>query len=264
MKKTKLLVFIIVLFLGLSQEIFMQENHELITDRPDVTESASVMPVNTFQIETGFMFQKQKITEYAVEYEKENLIFASTLCRYGIDDNIELRFGGEYFQGKTTAGFEKSTIKGLNGFFAGTKIQFVKDKDIVNNFAVIFEFALPFGNEKLRPDKFEPAVVLAFEKTLGRTISLGMNVGASEIKSVNEYVINYSLSVGFSINDRWNAFTEYFADSSNKVLPKHNLHFGFTYLQKENIQVDFSLGSSILSDETDFFGQVGFSIRLPE
>lgn len=252
-----------MLSLTWSQKIFMQTDSELITDRPDITESAAVVPINTLQIETGFMFQKQKFVEHSIEYENENLILASTLCRYGINDNIELRFGGEYFLGKTTAEFEKSTLQGLQGIFIGSKFQLIKDGGILNNIAVILEVALPFGNEKLRPDKFEPGIIFAFDKSISEIISLGMNLGSSKIKSINDFTLDYSISMSISIDDRWTAFIEYFGDSSDKVLPKNNAHFGFAYLQKENIQIDFSLGSLIFNKETDYFGQVGFSMRLP-
>ncbi len=260
-KRTIILIFLVSIIL--SQKVFMQENSELITDRPDITESAIVVPQNTFQIETGFMFQKQKFVEHSTDYENENLILASTLCRYGINDIIELRFGGEYFLGKTTAGIKKTIIQGLQGIFVGSKIQLAKEGNIVNNIAVILEAALPFGNEKLRPDKFEPGIIFAFDKPISETINLGMNFGSSKIKSINDFILDYSVSIGFSLDDRWTAFAEYFGNTAKKAQPEHNIHFGFTYLQKENIQIDISSGSLIFNDETDYFGQVGFSIRLP-
>ena len=65
---------------------------DLVTDRPDQTESSLTVPRKTFQIETGFVFEKFNYDQY----EFENWGIATTLIRYGLLDNLELRLGSNY------------------------------------------------------------------------------------------------------------------------------------------------------------------------
>ena len=59
MKRVLLLLLALVSILGIAQE----ETPELITDRPDQTESSSVVPLGALQIETGFTMESDE-TDY--------------------------------------------------------------------------------------------------------------------------------------------------------------------------------------------------------
>lgn len=77
MKYTCFLLLILIATITFSQQI--------ITDRPDQTESSSTIPKNSFQIEMRMVTQKSKdnsVTSFAG---------LSTLLRYGISDKVELR-----------------------------------------------------------------------------------------------------------------------------------------------------------------------------
>ena len=65
---------------------------EIVTDRPDATESSSTVPKNTLQIETGIIFESFK--DQAVNLN--NWALGTTLLRYGVWDNFELRLGSYY------------------------------------------------------------------------------------------------------------------------------------------------------------------------
>ncbi|MCB0433975.1 MAG: transporter, partial [Mangrovimonas sp.] len=70
----------------LSLETFSQ----IITDRPDQTESSSTIPVNSLQLETGFVWE-------SIEQGEEK-VFAgpSVLLRYSINRIVELRAFNQY------------------------------------------------------------------------------------------------------------------------------------------------------------------------
>ena len=65
---------------------------ELITDRPDATESSSTVPKNTLQIEMGFIRDQMSSSEFEIN----TIGIATTLLRYGVWDNFELRLGSFY------------------------------------------------------------------------------------------------------------------------------------------------------------------------
>ena len=92
MKKIRLLL----IALTLAPIILAQTSPpDLVTDRPDQTESSITVPFKSLQIETGFIKEKQG--------ENTNLAYNTTLLRYGLLENLELRLGLEYLGEKNTA-----------------------------------------------------------------------------------------------------------------------------------------------------------------
>lgn len=57
---------------------------EIVADRPDQTESSTTVPIKSFQMEFGFGSEN---------YNNETfLLIPSALFRYGLSNNVELRF----------------------------------------------------------------------------------------------------------------------------------------------------------------------------
>jgi hypothetical protein len=263
MQKIKLSTLYLLFFYSIT--VFGQtENYPLVTDRPDQTESAIVVPYAAFQIETGFIYQMQKFHENRLEVENENLIFASTLFRYGITHELEFRFGGEYFNGKSTSFNKSELINGLRGFFVGSKYQLRRNEKILTNMSIIFHLMLPFGHQNLRPDRIEPNVKLCLSQEFSDGISFGMNIGLANNSSINITEYTYSMVVGMSVTEKIGLFTEMYGSFHKTYLPAHNFDAGITYLHLSNLQIDFSLGTQMFRDETDFFGGLGISFRIPK
>jgi hypothetical protein len=256
-------LILFLLFFASASNIFSQEYPELITDRPDQTESPFVVPIDAFQLETGFVYQKQKYSSDGITFENDNLILASTLCRYGVNSFMELRFGGEYFYGQTLADGIKSNLQGMQNFLFGTKINFRKDEIYFSNVGFIVQAIIPFGNENLRPDKFVPTFILSIDQKINEDFSLGCNIGAEGAVDNDKYSIIYTASLAYDIDDRLSSFLEFYGSAVNQSLPANNLDFGLTYLIKKNVQIDISMGTTLVTG-TDFFGSIGFSIRIPK
>ena len=253
--------FFVLIFFG--TETFAQIQ-DLVTDRPDQTESALVVPVNSLQIETGFSFEKDKFKDDGIDIENENLILASTLFRYGINDMFEFRLSGNYVITKTKIAGVESELQGLENFTLGAKISLWKDKEVITHLAVIVQTTLPFGNRELRPDKFEPAVKLTVSQDFVNDISVGVNLGFENDSGINKNAYTYTAVFGYEVNDRIGTYIELYGFGINKFLPVHHIDGGITYLHKQNIQIDLSIGSRIFSEEKYWFGSLGFSIRLPQ
>ena len=82
-KYLKIMYLIFIIFF--TQSFLMQINaQDLITDRPDITESAVTVPFHFVQIETGYQYNKDGLN--SAEH------FGATLIRFGLTSNIELRF----------------------------------------------------------------------------------------------------------------------------------------------------------------------------
>lgn len=261
MKKPTIQILIFILFVTF---IVNSQNltPELIADRPDVTESATIIPVGFYQFETGFVYQKNKFYNGISLVEEDNITLGTTLIRYGINDLLEFRFGGEYFLGESKSYDIKETVSGLNGFMIGTKIQLWKDK-IITNGAILLEINLPFGNENLRPDKFEPNFILALDQDITNGISIGANFGVLNNSKLNKNIFSFSSALGMSLTERFGCFIEYYGQSTKNEISNHYFDTGVIYLQKQNLQIDLSVGKGLFSENTNWFLSVGLTLRFP-
>jgi hypothetical protein len=261
----RIIKIILLLFFSMTaSQYYAQEIPELNTDRPDQTESPIVVPFDALQIETGFVYQKQKFSEESVSYEKDNLVLASTLCRYGVNSFMELRFGGEYFSGQTLTAGIKSNLQGVQNILFGTKLNFRKDENYFSNVGIIIQAIIPFGNAELRPDKFKPTFLLAVDQKINNNISLGCNLGAENEAESEKYNFVYTASLAIDLDTRLGSFFEFYGSALKHSSASNNFDCGLTYLIRKNVQIDFSLGTTLIKETTDYFGNIGFSIRLPK
>lgn len=90
--KTKT-IFICLLFTSC---LYAQNIEPIQTDRPDQTETPSLVPKGMFQVETGLSLQNN-------DAHSQTLTLPSTLWKYGVNENFELRLISEF-------GIEKSII----------------------------------------------------------------------------------------------------------------------------------------------------------
>lgn len=257
------LSFIFLLIGFVSSPVFGQATiPELITDRPDISESAVTVPTGSFQVETGFSFQQQKFTESGVSIENRSISLFSTLFRYGVLPNLEFRFGGEYFSNKTNVDQFSSSVHGANNLMIGSKLALRKEEAFLTNFAVMIEMTLPFGAEELKPQKFEPKFMLLAEQEISDMSSLSGNFGVEYVSDQDKYLLDYSLSLGFDVAERIGVYAEVYGQTRNGLIPENFFDCGITYLQTANLQVDFSIGSTLLENKTEWFAGVGISLRF--
>jgi len=85
----KYLIIIIMIY----SSTFAQSISELVTDRPDQTESSVTVPKGWLQIETGALRESDSPIHIV---QVTNTVFNMTLLRYGLLKKTELRFGGEF------------------------------------------------------------------------------------------------------------------------------------------------------------------------
>ena len=97
---------------------------ELVTDRPDQTESSSTIPKKSLQIESGILFGFSEIDDISLR----EILAPTTLFRYGITDGIEIRVVNQFISIKN-----KETDKELTGIGdleLGAKFQLLKKEKL--------------------------------------------------------------------------------------------------------------------------------------
>ncbi|KAB2843352.1 MAG: transporter [Melioribacteraceae bacterium] len=251
MKKIFILFFTYSLVLSNN---FAQNIPELITDRPDQTESTALVPQGSLQVETGIVFSQTKVEGIFGDTNINEYSIFGTLFRYGLNNSFELRAGGGYFKTDADPLFNES---GFGDFIIGTKYLLpVKNIDM----ALLAHLNLPVGNETYSPEKVEPELILSAAKDLSENISLGINLGGNWDSVIEEVSFFYTAALGFGLNEKLGTFVEVYGNLKEEL---HNFDGGVTYLISPNVQMDASAGINLNGEYTTWFLSSGISFRIP-
>lgn len=253
---------LILLFLVISVIVSAQNIvPELITDRPDQTESSSVVQHKSLQIETGFVVENNE-TDFV---KQKSFAYNTTLLRYGLLKNFELRLGIEYLGEKLLIKNTDITnsITGISPIYAGFKVKIADEDAWKPEFAILGALILPFtANTDFKPDYSAANIRLAFSHTLSDRFSLGYNIGAEwdgETPVPNYF---YSLALGIGITEKIGMFVEGFGLISENGSAEHLLDAGFTYLVLPNFQLDVSGAIGLNNFAPDNSISLGLTYRL--
>ena len=233
-------------------------SQKISTDRPSNTDNSSTLIKNLLQIESGVL----KSNLFKTNPREINYTTPTLQLRYGLTKNIEIRileeFGFSQFV-PDTFGIIEQTL-GLNSFQLGTKIQIFKKESSPFEFALLTQFVIP----KLTN---ENTSLINTTKLLGsykikNNLNLGFSFGYNNNFSIkNNGLLAYSLLVGNNIGSKTAVFFELYGnDSRNKFF--QNCDAGIAYLIKENLQIDFFIGTGI--NHAMFFSALGFSWYLKQ
>lgn len=226
---------------------------EIVTDRPDQTESSITIPLKCFQIECGVMSGN-----YNLDNSSQRLfLIPTTLFRYGLTRNIELRLVEQLISIKNEQTSEENF--GLSDLELGAKIQILKNPDINTEIAFISHLVLPTGAVSITNEHAGTINKLAISHGLTDFLDLGYNIGYNYFGNEKGYV-TYSLALGLSITKRIGAYVETYGEVAEFTDWISNFDSGITYLLKENMQLDFSFGIG-LNKKMNYFS-FGFSWNI--
>jgi Putative MetA-pathway of phenol degradation len=244
-------LFLIILTL-ITNEFLAQEISSIQTDRPDQTETPSLTPKGMFQAETGFTFQKN-------DSNSKSFILPSTLWKYGINENFELRLITEFIVDKNG----NQTISGVNPVLVGCKIKIAEEKGVFPKTSFIGHISLPnMASSKLKSDFFAPEFRFVMQHTVSEKISFSYNLGAEWDGFTSEPSFIYTIASGYSISEKWGSYIELFGFAPQNNRANHNFDGGLTYLINDNFMLDLSSGVGITDNAPDYYLAFGFSFRI--
>lgn len=230
---------------------------ELITDRPDQTESSAVVPRGYLQLETGFTYTEAGSRSRTLEYP-------GTLLRIGLTEGLELRLGTTGF----IAEFEPTDTTDFGDSEIGAKIYLWEEQGKVPEAALLASISVPTGESGVSSERFDPAFRFSFSHNLTERVGLGYNLGAAweSVPSPSGRstlsVFEYTLATGFDINDRLGSFIELFGSAplSANDDPEVSVDGGATYLLRPNLQLDVAVGAGLNDNAPDWFLTSGVSV----
>ena len=228
---------------------------ELVTDRPDQTESATVVPRGLWQLETGYLFARDGgVDRHAAP---------GTLLRVGLGGRTELRVGHAGIMGREGR-------RGAGDSELGAKINLIPSADgWWPELALLGAVSLPTGDHAFSSDGADPSFLLAFAHELLPRLSLGYNAGAAWESEAGrpgrDARIVYSLALGVGLTDRLGTFLEIFGDRqvTGAVATSASVDGGLTFLLTDVLQLDVSVGRGLRGPADDLFIGTGLSLRLP-
>ncbi len=254
-KKILLSLFVVFSAFGIRAQEEKKEPGSLVTDRPDATESASVVPKGFLQIETGAFYEELETNGFKVK----NKVYNTTLLRYGLFDNLEFRLGWDISAVKT----EAANLNGMSPLLFGAKIAIIEEKGILPEIGLIGHVRWPFSaSADFRAETTGVDFRFAFAHTLSEKSSLSYNLGAAWGDDSPEAVYEYTLAYGYSFTENFGGYMELYGDFPEDSRASHLWDAGLTYLFSDNIQVDASVGSG-LNKTQDLYLSAGISIRVP-
>ena len=258
--KNIIFAVLVVLAIFVSLNSASAQVEPISPDRPDQTESPHVIPLNSFQVETGVLFEKT----VADGLTTKNLTYPSVLLRYGILSNFELRMAVQNV--KSTLEFDgaSSIVSGMAPLTLGFKMNICDEKGIRPSAGFEINFSLPnLASKEFKNDFVGTSINLALENSITDKFTAGYNIGASWDGNSPEPTFGYSLSLGYEFTKRVSGFAEVYGFMPEKTRADHRFDFGLNYLALNNLIFDASAGAGITNNAPDFFVN-RFLFRLPK
>jgi hypothetical protein len=243
MNRNALLLLLFALLMGRARA------QKINTDRPDQSDGASVVKENTIQLESSLY--------YTVVEKNKHAFISSSLLRYGLVKNFELRLLAE--QGHHRNLFMDETAQSQYPLAIGAKLGLVEQTDVRPAVSLVGYLQLPFTNGT-QPAQWSPAVLLVVEKKWS-PLTLTVNAGPKQEAFHPDWEFQATTDLKCEVSKKWQVFGEYFAQYGH-ALPFHNVDAGFLYQLNKHWMVYGSAGSSIKHHPSNYFFNTGFAVQL--
>lgn len=231
---------------------------ELVTDRPDQTESAETVAPSHVQLEVGWGASSDADGV-------ETSAVPQALARIGLTPRLELRLGWDGWIENRPGG------DGRGDGEIGAKLRLRDGAGGSAAVALLCGVTVPIGEAAVTADAWDPACRLSVAHELAAGWSLGYNVGAewetAELaagESTRSRLL-YTVAAGRGIGERLGVFLELFGDVGGSAHgpPRHHFDGGVTYRLRDNLQLDGFAGVGLSGASDDWLVGLGVSVRLP-
>jgi len=232
----------------------------VVPDRPGYTDTPTVLPTGTVQLEAGYTDDRSSTAAYRS--------IGETLLRIGLGGSLEARlFGNSY--GIASAG-GATQARGLEDSKIGAKLALIVVPDSVHGWtpslAVLGATTLPTGAPGIGRGATQPEVKLAASWTTPTPVSLFVNAG-----------INHTVTGADPSTQAWESVATWYAAAPRLSLYIEAMHLrtfgssaqpgdyadlGLTFLLARQLQVDVRAGRALPgSPSSDRYVGVGLARR---
>lgn len=224
---------------------------DLVSDRPDVSESAETVEAGRWQLEAGYGYSRDG-GEAAHE-------IGQALLRVGLAEGWELRLG---FGSWVDAG---RAADGWDGGSVGVKVRLLDNWQLRPDLALLVGAATPFGDDAIADDAWQPEVKLALAWELADRVGLGVNAGWARPGSGDGRFdqAQWSAALGYAVTERLGVFGEYFGTSAEERggSAAHAVDGGVTWLLTPDLQLDAWAGAGLSDAAPEWSAGTGIVAR---
>ena len=217
---------------------YAQEEEEVFfpTDRPGYTWGTDVLPLHKISWENGFSIERDA-------EGNRTITMPSTIVRYGIFENVELRVSTDFPLHEEVGSLTKQM--GISPLTFGTKIKCYDGDGLIPSIGVLAEFQSPhIGSTDFLPSHLAPSLYLIFENAINDWFYVCYNAGAEWDGETATPTTFLSLCLGFNILENLGAYAETF----NYLHPEGNEYyteFGFCLALSPRLQLDIEADFSL-------------------
>jgi|SRR5579872_269885 len=225
---------------------------QIVTDRPDITESSIVIPKGSLQLENGLTWTTDHGTQY--------LDASETLIRIGLLARTEFRIVAPNLLSVVSGSPAPS---GFGDIALGLKQQLGPLPGNVD-LSVIAAVSLPSGSAQVTSHSFDPFIKFPWSKELKTRWSIGGMQSLFWNSQDHTRVLTWESTVYLEreLMERLIAFVEYGADVPQAGGSRHVAHFGTAYRVSSRQQIDFHFGFGLSNAAPGRFFAVGYSFRV--
>ena len=233
----------------------------IATDRPDVTDGATTMPVGTAQLEGGYT------TSRSNDQTRDQTI-GEGLVRIGVSSRAEARIAFNSYEVRREGGL---TQRGFDDASLGVKLRLhdapSDHVQAVPSTSWILAMSIPTGNRAFGAGTYLPSTKLAAEWSLGERVDLGANaiLTAERDETGRHTQSGASVSLAPNLTEHLGGYLEWYAfrDNVARAHARHSLDAGLTFAVGDDFQLDARYGGDITRGEHDRFFGVGIARRWP-
>lgn len=229
------------------------------TDRPGKTNTPATTPKKKWQLETGFLRQKEKFYPTSSDYF---FLHPSLLTKYGLGDRIELRLITDLATIKEENANMNTINRGIHNVQLGGKVNFIKGGGLKPKVSFIAHYTF----NRLRTmykDTIDGANFrFAMQHIIAENISIGYNIGMEWRRFGLAPAYIYTFSPKFNLGDKWAAFVEVYGYIWKNQKPENSIDGGVMYYVNDNFKLDVSAGFGLNKNAPDNFFTIGASCRF--
>jgi len=233
----------------------------IATDRPDVTDGATTMPVGTAQLEGGY-------TTSRTNDQTRDQTIGEGLLRLGVSSRAEARIAVNSYEVRRERGL---TQRGFDDASLGVKLRLydapARGVQAVPSTSWIAATSIPTGNRAFGAGTYLPSTKLAAEWSFGERVDLGANaiLAAERDETGRHTQSGASVSLGPNFTEHLGGFLEWYAfrDNVARAHAIHSLDAGLTFAVGDDFQLDVRYGGDITRGDHDRFFGVGVARRWP-
>jgi hypothetical protein len=232
------------------------EPRELVTDRPDFTESSEVVGHGIVQIESGLTFEQ-------TDAVLRQMTAPQLLVRVGVGSRFELRFAGDgLVMQSVQAPAGRLHTSGRSDAEIGAKLKLLDAETARVDMAVIPFLSLPTATPGFGSDGVNPGIKLTVARDLPRGFGLSGNVNAARVTSDGgqTWEREASLSVARALRGPVSAYWEAYGTVGDGRC-ECTVNTGVALAAGPNAQFDVEVGRRVSGDAPRWFVGAGFAIR---